>query len=101
MTLKYAKQHLAIHPIETGPPNSGPWVRLYMNGNEGEDWLWCAGFVTTMLRSACAALGTAMPIKLVKVGDEVLYGKYSGSDVEVDGKDLKILRESDLLAKVG
>jgi len=37
----------------------------------------------------------------VKVGDEVLYGKYSGSDVEVDGKDLKILRESDLLAKVG
>lgn len=37
----------------------------------------------------------------VKVGDEVLYGKYSGSEVEVDGKELKILRESDILAKVG
>lgn len=36
----------------------------------------------------------------VKVGDTVLYGKYSGSDVEVAGKELKILRESDLLAKV-
>jgi chaperonin GroES len=36
----------------------------------------------------------------VKVGDEVLYGKYSGSDVEVDGKEYKILRESDVLAKV-
>ena len=36
----------------------------------------------------------------VKVGDEVLYGKYSGSDVEVDGKELKILRESDILAKL-
>ncbi len=36
----------------------------------------------------------------VKVGDLVLYGKYSGSDVEVNGKDYKILRESDLLAKV-
>jgi chaperonin GroES len=36
----------------------------------------------------------------VKVGDIVLYGKYSGSDVEVNGKELKILRESDLLAKV-
>ncbi|MDO5554951.1 MAG: co-chaperone GroES [Planctomycetia bacterium] len=36
----------------------------------------------------------------VAVGDEVIYGKYSGSDVEVDGKDLKILRESDVLAKV-
>lgn len=37
----------------------------------------------------------------VKVGDEILYGKYSGSEVEVDGKELKILRESDILAKVG
>ena len=37
----------------------------------------------------------------VKVGDTVLYGKYSGSDVEVNGKELKILRESDILAKLG
>jgi chaperonin GroES len=36
----------------------------------------------------------------VKVGDEVLFGKYSGSDVEVGGKELKILRETDILAKV-
>jgi chaperonin GroES len=36
----------------------------------------------------------------VAVGDEVIFGKYGGSDVEVDGKDLKILRESDILAKV-
>jgi chaperonin GroES len=36
----------------------------------------------------------------VKIGDTVLYGKYSGSDVEVNGKELKILRESDLLAKL-
>jgi len=37
----------------------------------------------------------------VKVGDTVLFGKYSGSDVEVSGKELKILRESDILAKLG
>ena len=36
----------------------------------------------------------------VEVGDEVIYGKYSGSDVEVDGAQYKILRESDILAKV-
>lgn len=36
----------------------------------------------------------------VKVGDEVLYGKYSGSEVEVDGKELKIMRETDILAKL-
>lgn len=36
----------------------------------------------------------------VGIGDEVIYGKFGGSDVEVDGEDLKILRESDILAKV-
>jgi len=34
----------------------------------------------------------------VKVGDEIFYGKYAGSDVEVDGKKYVILRESDVLA---
>ena len=36
----------------------------------------------------------------VDVGDTVIYGKYGGSDIEVDGRELKILRESDILAKV-
>jgi chaperonin GroES len=36
----------------------------------------------------------------VSVGDQVIYGKYSGSEVEVEGRDLKILRESEILAKV-
>ncbi|GHT44948.1 10 kDa chaperonin 1 [Planctomycetales bacterium] len=36
----------------------------------------------------------------VSVGDEVIYGKYSGSDIEIDGNEIKILRESDVLAKV-
>lgn len=34
----------------------------------------------------------------VKVGDSVLYGKYSGSEVTVDGKEYLIMRESDILA---
>ncbi len=36
----------------------------------------------------------------VAVGDEVIYGKYGGSDIEIDGEEYKILRESDILAKV-
>ncbi|MEO1972143.1 MAG: co-chaperone GroES [Pirellulaceae bacterium] len=36
----------------------------------------------------------------VAVGDEVIYGKYGGSDIELNGNDVKILRESDILAKV-
>ena len=36
----------------------------------------------------------------VAVGDIVIYGKYGGSDLEVDGNEVKILRETDILAKV-
>ncbi len=36
----------------------------------------------------------------VKVGDEVIFGKYGGTEIEIDGTDVKILRESDILAKV-
>jgi chaperonin GroES len=34
----------------------------------------------------------------VQVGDKVLYAKYSGTEVKMDGKKLLILRESDILA---
>ncbi len=34
----------------------------------------------------------------VKVGDSVLYGKYSGTEVTIDGEELLIMRESDIFA---
>jgi chaperonin GroES len=36
----------------------------------------------------------------VKVGDTVLYGKYSGTEVTIDGEDYLIVRESDILAVI-
>jgi len=36
----------------------------------------------------------------VKVGDKVLYGKYSGTEVSVDGEDLLMMRESDVFAVI-
>jgi len=36
----------------------------------------------------------------VAVGDTVIYGRYGGSEVEVNNVEMKILRESDILAKV-
>ena len=44
--------------------------------------------------------GERCPVS-VKVGDEVLFSKYGGMEIEVDGKEINILRESDILAKVG
>ena len=37
---------------------------------------------------------------LVKKGDTILYSKYGGTEIEHDGKDYLILRESDVLAKI-
>jgi peptidoglycan hydrolase-like protein with peptidoglycan-binding domain len=54
--------HLAEHPREAGGDNLGPWVRLYMDGNEGAAWFWCAGFVTFLMKQAAEALGASMPI---------------------------------------
>ncbi|HMU97359.1 MAG TPA: co-chaperone GroES [Chitinophagales bacterium] len=36
----------------------------------------------------------------VKVGDNVLYGKYSGTEINIEGKDYLIMKESDILAIV-
>jgi chaperonin GroES len=40
--------------------------------------------------------GTIMPLD-VKAGDQVLFGKWSGTEVTVNGEDLLIMKESDLL----
>ena len=40
-----------------------------------------------------------IPIDVAE-GDEVLYSKYGGTEISVDGEDLLVLRESDVLAKV-
>lgn len=40
-----------------------------------------------------------IPLDLAE-GDEILYSKYGGTEVKVDGEDLLVLRQSDVLAKV-
>jgi chaperonin GroES len=43
--------------------------------------------------------GKVLPVD-VKVGDRVLFGKYAGSDVKVDGKEYLIMREDDILGVI-
>jgi len=54
------------------------------------------------------AVGTGKPLDngdsralAVKVGDKVLFGKYAGTTVKVDGEELLVMREDDILAVVG
>ena len=44
--------------------------------------------------------GKLIPID-IKVGDRVLFGKWSGTEVKLDGEDLIIMKESDILGIVG
>ena len=37
---------------------------------------------------------------LVTVGDEVIYGKFGGADMEINDQEVKVLRETDILAKL-
>lgn len=51
-------------------------------------------------RGKVIAVGSGKPDEpmTVKVGDTVLYGKYAGTDISVEGNDYLIMRETDILA---
>jgi chaperonin GroES len=55
------------------------------------------GEVVAVGPGAVADDGSRKPME-VKKGDKVLYGKYSGTEVSIDGAEYLILRESDILA---
>jgi len=60
LLVRACRQHLNQFPRELEydhNSNMGPWVRSYMNGNEGTAWFWCMGFVQMMLDQAASALG--------------------------------------------
>ena len=58
------------------------------------------GKVTAVGPGRLLKSGTRAPVGL-RVGDEVLFGKYAGTEVTVNEIEFKILRESEILAKVG
>lgn len=83
----FSKQHLALSPIEIGGDNCGPWVRLYMQGKEGPQWYWCAGFVCSMLREASFLPGFNMPVPATFSCD-TLAQKAKSAGLFVSEKDL-------------
>lgn len=90
--VEIARNHLAQKAFEQqifGQNNSGPWVRSYMDGNEGEEWFWCAGFVQTMIDQAASQFNksykTLMPLT------------YSCDTLAFTAKDKKLfIKNSDI-----
>lgn len=59
------------------------------------------------MRGEVIAIGTGKPLDngdlralAVKVGDIVLFGKYSGTEVKIDGKELVVMREDDIMGVI-
>lgn len=89
-----ARQHIAQKPTEIGGNNCGPWVRLYMKGDEGEAQKWCAGFVSLIVAQACRDLGAPPPFRRqVGVDQLVADARASGRFVpENDARDPTLRR---------
>jgi peptidoglycan hydrolase-like protein with peptidoglycan-binding domain len=88
LAVAYARQHLTARAREVGGNNRGPWVRLYMGGNDGAAWPWCAGFVCFCLGQAAQSLDVPLPIQASyscsRLGDN---GRAAG--LLINGDDTK------------
>ena len=58
------------------------------------------GIIVSVGTGARNEAGVVTPLE-VKAGDRVLFGKWSGTEVKVDGEDLLIMKESDILGIIG
>jgi peptidoglycan hydrolase-like protein with peptidoglycan-binding domain len=72
MIVAVARQHIKQRPREVGGDNRGPWVRMYMDGNDGEEWKWCAGFSFFAIAQACQFLGQDLPMKKTFTVDTIV-----------------------------
>ena len=57
------------------------------------------GEITAVGNGKVSENGDVRPLD-VKVGDQVLFGKYSGTEVKVEGEDLLVMREDDIMAVI-
>ncbi|MFH5803925.1 co-chaperone GroES [Alienimonas sp. DA493] len=94
MTLNPLDDRVVIEPVEAEETTAGGIVLPDAAKEKSQ-----RGKVLAVGPGRLLDSGERSPVG-VEVGDEVLFGKYGGTEIEVDGKDVKILREADILAKV-
>ncbi len=92
MSIKPLADRVVVEPLEAAEKTAGG---LYIPDNAKEKPQ--KGKIIAAGPGKASDNGTLIKME-VKKGDVVLYGKYSGTEVQVDGKDLLIMRESDILA---
>ena len=95
MKLKPLSDHVVIKPLEAEDKTAGG-ILLPDTAKEKST----RGEVLAVGSGRLLPNGRTIKVA-VEVGDIVLYSKYGGSDVKVDGKELKIVQESEILAILG
>jgi len=92
MKIKPLSDRVVVEPLEADEKTSGG---IYLPDTAKEKPQ--IGKVVAVGPGKTADTGELIKLE-VKVGDKVLYGKYSGTDVTIDSKNYLIVRESDILA---
>ncbi|MFC2107549.1 peptidoglycan-binding protein [Bacteroidota bacterium] len=89
LIVMFARKHLKCRPRELNKRNNGPWVRSYMNGNEGQNYPWCMGFAQTILDQAYSCIN--------KKFTEVIPKSISCTEVGNYGlKNNKLIRNTEI-----
>lgn len=83
LTALWAQQQLLSRPREIGGQNRGSWVRVYMDGNEGTNYPWCAGFVSFCLVRACATAWDRPSARLVALDSCCLPPRLTASASQI------------------
>jgi chaperonin GroES len=94
MTIRPLHDRVVVRPVEAETRTSGGIVipdSAAEKSGQGE--------VIAVGAGAVLENGEVRPLT-VQVGDRVLYGKYSGSEVKVDGETLLVIKESEIFAVI-
>jgi chaperonin GroES len=95
MNVKPLADRVIVEPLEAAEKTAGG---LYIPDNAKEKPQ--KGRIVAAGPGKLSDAGSLMKME-VKAGDTILYGKYSGTEVTVEGKEYLIMRESDVLAVIG
>lgn len=95
MNVKPLADRVIVEPLEAAEKTAGG---LYIPDNAKEKPQ--KGRIVAAGPGKLSDAGSLMKME-VKAGDTVLYGKYSGTEVVIEGKEYLIMRESDVLAVIG
>ena len=94
MNVKPLADRVIVEPLEAAEKTAGG---LYIPDNAKEKPQ--KGRIVAAGPGKLSDAGSLMKME-VKAGDTILYGKYSGTEVQIEGKEYLIMRESDVLAVI-